>query len=450
LYIHNEHYFWSIFLVPIKISMDKKNYNNLGAFFRDLPEECPKLAPLLLYVNRPTIASFFRSNKNLTFLIPSEPMMSELKRDFESKNFKSLDMKILSLLIPEAIHSASGWQNVELTSGKTIVPIKHVSGNSVLFSNGSKAYESEKFHSAKSGVAFWELDGAEIPLGAVFRGQKIEKPKVSTGSFENAKTLIDSDEKKIVLAEYRKQNFKQLVCDLYSALDAENMKIADCFINGNPAAEFFLLFDSPFIQYDAKKFKENKVADCEKCYGEILKKTGEYLCNSRDLVKIDALRSALKDSHIFENEYKNFYASVEKSGEFEIGGERVKICHPALAKYLYSIELFCHAIKISVEELASAENPQEILDRMILFNASTNTRSTENVLFSEESAFDENLEEFRRRFEKCGLCLFKTIEGAGEAKIPKPKSRKFLKHRGAIKNMSSEQKKKLLKYLNSN
>ncbi len=150
-------------------------YTNLGAFFRDLPEECPKLAPLLLYVNRPSISSFFKSNKNLTFLIPSESMMSELKHDFESKNFKSLDLKILSLVIPETLHSASDWRDVSLSIGQTTVPVKSIANRAVVFENGAKASLSNKYKSQN--ISFWELNGDQIPLGSIHRGKKMEPSK---------------------------------------------------------------------------------------------------------------------------------------------------------------------------------------------------------------------------------------------------------------------------------
>ncbi len=427
-------------------------YTNLGAFFRDLPEECPKLAPLLLYVNRPSISSFFKSNKNLTFLIPSESMMSELKHDFESKNFKSLDLKILSLVIPETLHSASDWRDVSLSIGQTTVPVKSIANRAVVFENGAKASLSNKYKSQN--ISFWELNGDQIPLGSIHRGKKMEpSKKKKRGGFENSGSTIDSEEKQNVLEELRKGNFKQLVCDYYNALDTKNREIADCLINGNPAAEFFYLFDSQMITYDAEKYKAKQVDNCEKVYDDLCHKDGPYLCNNGDTTTVERLKEFFGDTHFYENEYKEFYKQVEANGTYTFsspGGEEkvIKVCPPEMGKYLYSIEAFGLAIRM-LEEQITDENRSKIIDQMIIFNAGTNTRSTENLIFSETDNIIENLDEFKRRFAGCGLSFCKKevrkIEGAGV----KGKSRKMMKHKKAFSGMTKEQKQKLIKYLNN-
>jgi hypothetical protein len=95
------------------------------------------------------------------------------------------------------------------------------------------------------------------------------------------------------------------------------------------------------------------------------------------------------------------------------------------------------------------QNKYAIIDQMIIFNAGTNTRSTENLIFSETDNLIENLDEFKRRFAKCGFSFCKKevhkMEGAGV----KGKSRKLMKHKKAFSGMSKEQKQKLIKYLNN-
>lgn len=421
-------------------------YNNLGAFFRDLPEECPKLAPLLLYVNRPSISSFFKSNKNLTFMIPSESMMSELKHDFESKNFKSLDLKILSLLIPESLHSASDWRDVSLSIGQTTVPVKSLANRAVIFENGAKATLSNKYKSQN--ISFWELNGDQIPLGSIHRGKKAEPIKKKRGGFENPGSTIEDEEKQNILGELRQGNFKQLVCDFYNALDTNNQKIADCLINGNPAAEFFYLFDSQMISYDVSKFNAKQVDNCEKVYEELCHKEGSYLCNNGDSATIEKLKEFFGDTHFYDNEYKEFYKQVEEKGTYNFNGKEISVCPPEMGKYLYSIEAFGLVIRM-LEEKITDENKSAIIDQMIIFNAGTNTRSTENLIFSETDNLIENLDEFKRRFAKCGFSFCKKevrkTEGAGV----KGKSRKLMKHKKAFSGMSKEQKQKLIKYLNN-
>lgn len=427
----------------------KKEYNNLGSFFRDLPEECPKLAPLLLYVNRSSIASFFKINGKISFMIPSEEMMAELKRDFEKKDFKNLDLKILALLIPESITSISDWRNVSLSSGKTVVPIKSINSQSVVFENGSKAMVSNKFKSGN--ISFWELNGNNIPLGSIYRGKKsdLKKTKTTTkkGKFENHESTIDSAEKIEILEDFKKGRFKELVCDLYNACDTDNQKIADCLINNNPVAEFFYLFDSPMITYSSSTYVDSKITNADKFYEGILAKKNEYLCNSGDTELIEKLRKKLGNSHFYENEYKDFYKQVEETGNYNLDGEIIKICPPIMGKYLYSIELFGLYVRVLTENMTD-ENRDEIMDKIILFNAATNTKSTENLIFDDDGDLSINLNDFKARFKKCGLSFCKKSIPESSGALEKAKPRKLVKIKKAFSGMTNEQKQKLIKYLN--
>ena len=434
----------------------KQDYANLGAFFRALPEENPKLAPLLLYVNRPTISQFFKGNKNISFMVPSHNMMSELKKDFESKDYKSLDLKILSLIIPNTLKSTSDWRNVNTTIGNTEIPIKSITHKNIIFENNTKAELSKTFNCSNGNICFWELEGNHIPCGKIQKKKKMETvqtQKPVKGKFENPQSTLESKEKELILKDLKKGNFKQLVCDLYASLDAENKELANCLINGNPAAEFFLLFDSPIIKYDSNAYIENTVTNTTDFYNEILAQKSEYLCNSGDHQKINELKEFLGDSHFYENEYKRFYTEVENNGEFNMNDEVLKICPPVIGKYLYSIEIFCTYIKILHDKLETAtpEDHPSIINDMIIFNLTTNQKSTKNIIFEDSDNPVENLDIFKMRFEKAGLCLFKTttVTGSGQKKI-KVKSRKLTKHKNMFKTMDAHQKEKLKKYLNAN
>ncbi len=440
----------------------KQDYNNLGAFFRSLPEDHPKLAPLLLYVNRPTVSNLFKGVKKLSFLIPSDSMMTELKKDFEKKDFKSLDLKILSLMIPDTLTNSSDWKNVDLSVGRTYVPIKNISHKNIVFENGSKATLSRNFSCNKGAVCFWELEGTHVPLGAINKKKKqlSTTKKTVKGKFENPGSKLEEKEKNLILEDLRKGNFKQLVCDLYASLDDENKTIANCLINGNPAAEFFLLFDSPMITYNSDLYIENTVSNINDYYSEILSAKGDYLCNNFDVKTIEKLKEFLGDSHFYENEYKRFYTEVEANGTFSMPLEDnsedktdVKICHPKVGKYLYSIEIFCLYIKMLCEKLENApkEDHINIINEMIIFNATTNQKSTKNLIFEDTENPIENLDKFKERFERAGLCLFKTKEVQGSKdKKRKPKSRKLHKQKNMLKNLSTEHKEKMKAFINKN
>lgn len=283
--------------------------------------------------------------------------------------------------------------------------------------------------------------------------KKLEREVIHKGKFENPKSLLDSEEKKIILEELKKGNFKQLVCDLYHAVNEDCKEVAECLINCNPAAEFFYLFDSPMITYSAEKFKESSTKNCEVEYAKLCKKSGKYLCNSGDVSKINEIKNYLGETHFYEHEYKEFYKQVEENGTFNLNGEVINVCPPIMGKYLYSIECFGMLMKILTEDLEKASSEKEkseIIDKMIIYNAGTNTKSTANLIFSEESDLLKNYKNFKARFEKCGLCFCKTevVNGESEFKI-KCGARKLLKHKKAFKEMSNEQKQKLIKYLNN-
>ena len=418
-------------------------YQNLGAFLHSLPTNNPELAPLLLYINRQGVFEKFKNLKGeVTFLIPSKQMMDQLDKLYKSKQFVKLDSLVLSLLVNNKITNANDWRSgIQTMSGITFVPSK-VDKKSVQLGN-----VTAQLSSTFSGpVSFWQLEGETIPEGKFIKKTKTHMP--IQGSFENKENNMVKFEKMMNICKSKlkeSQGFKTLVCELFYTLDDDQKEIALCFINGNPYAEFFLLIDSPFIKIDPDVFAENT---CNASYDDILRTKGKYLCSKGDKEEFEKLKEAIEDTNFMENNYEQFYRSVaENAGKFTIDDKEYEICHPALAEYLYTIEMFCFCMKKLGEKYETAENKQEILEQMIDVNLLTNTKSTENVIFEPSENPICKFEEFEHRFKSFGLCLCKNIEisGGGQSKKIKLKNRKVQKIKRKISKLTEAQKKKLLK-----
>ena len=422
-------------------------YQNLGAFLHSLSESNTVLAPLLIYINRKGVYDKFQkaASSSATFLIPSDKMMEELNGYFKHGDFLKLDSAVLSLLIKQKVSSPKDWANgVRTENGNSLFPEKF-SHKSLHFNNST----AQLVNKGTGSVVFWQLSGSHIPK-TVRRQQKCQKIQVKPkkkkrGGFEHEDINVEDFEKMIQICQSKIKKsggFKQLVCELYYCLSEEDKKIANCFINGNPYAEFFLLIDSPFVKVDMAAFAAKT---CDGTYEEIMNIKGDYLCCNGDSKKLEELRDIITDSTFMDNNYKKFYENIAaNNGEFIEGAFSVSFCHPALPQHLYSIEMLCFCMAKLGQKYENSADKDSVLEEMININLLTNTKSTQHVIFEDAENPVVNFEEFKKRFESFGLCLCKTIkEGQGERKV-KLKDRKKMKLRRKISKLTLEEKKKLL------
>lgn len=389
-------------------------------------------------------------NLSQTVLLPSPAMFNELDNLFKAKKMTELAKKISSLI--STVRVTNIKQFIEpIIDEKYSYEVQSTSKDKVNFKNGTSGTKI----SDESSISLWKLNGDHLPQitrqtkrGAFEQPEEIEKP---------------NEYVELIFETLRKPNgVKQVICDLYWSIKNEDERAAaDCIICGNPWAEFFVLYDSPIFKIDEENFVSKSVENVEEAYKELCMKRGDFVVNCFDESVLNKIKTAVSDESFIDQLSANFYKSIEENGIYELDGKEYKICHPALSKYWFKIELFYAFIKPIGEKLDEAiktKNTQEfekLLREVILFNDNTNSLTVESTIkkYEDENSPYDFYNRFKDQFSKCGLCLFKIVSEpntevtGGREKKTKMKSRKLSKIKDKYNKLSSDEKKKIMSYL---
>lgn len=391
------------------------NKNKPGIFLRNILTKTPELSS---YLSKPGLYKKYKNAEEGTnFLVPSSAILSELKNLSDEKKYKEVNRNLLNMQ----------FKDNKTAFGETIN--YKVSKNKLQFSSG----ETASLVNNNDGFYLWQLQNDKLP-------HTTKSNNTTIGKFEN-KEVNKEEQDKLINIIYKKlknnEGFKQVVCELFFTLDDEQKEIALCLIHGNPYAELFLLFDSPFITININKFMEYT---CTSSYEDILKICGDYLCSNSDSDKLKTLKTHLKESNFMENHYEDFYRIIaENNGKYILNDEVYNICHSAIAEHLYTIEMFCFCMKKLGEEYESTEDKNSVLKKMLDINLLTNVKSVQNVIFEDSENPIVKFEDFKSNFKKFGLML---CTGGDAEKIEMNTVKNKLKNRKTQKYKKYKTQKK--------
>lgn len=377
---------------------------DLKEFLGDLCKNHSHLEKLYDIIKKHRFEKVLANNGKFTFIMPKSNTIDRLAKK-EPKNVKKA---LLNMFIPGKHKSVENWPSV----------VYGVAGVKYKIKKNTKTVEVGKqkieFLQSHSSIPIWNVVGT-VKHGGAFK------------SDSNLKNLEDV----LTVTKFEQMNsnggFRSLVVELYEDLDENEKKIADCFINNHPLAEFFLLFDSPFIR--SKQVELNIDSDKSEKYREICNKKGEYLVNNKDIETINKLKEQVKNSNIIDPVIEEFYLNVQDNGEYEIDGKNTKIICKELAPYLQRLNLFTYMLndyqKVLDDDEASVVDKYNAFTNAFTLNVTTNLKISYTEFSSSFQDENERIKRDSATFNVCGLILFKTedIEGARE----KPKKKKIIK-----------------------
>jgi hypothetical protein len=411
-----------------------------SSHFRDLLSKHSELNELMKHYSRKAFEMCDKAQE-YTFLVPSKEMVQEIRQMRAKNDIAGIQKKLLALCVPQKLSKTSDWGRGVRATGNINLQVKNTNNKNVTFANGATASHVTN----KDNIAVWQLHGDHIPDGDM---------RVVTGKFENVPEpeTPQNDEELTKLAKIVRKTarepdgFKTMVAVLYMSLDSEDKETAKQFINGNPAAEFFFLYDSPFVKCNKKVLLESSANPG--AYDDICTKTPK-LYNIEHIREIKNMIT--QESNFARNLYKEFYENVSRNkGVYKSDDKEYRICNEVIAPYLYSMEMFCYAACMIHKQMSTTDDQifNHLFDQLIILNTSTNMPSEQQILFKMMDPLT-SFEMFEERFNKFGFCLFKTeIAGSGEKKKKhKPKPRKYLDVKNKLKKLDITAKQKLLKML---
>ena len=404
---------------------------------------------------RQNIAKLFHGKD--TVLLPSDDMIQELKQYAKEKNSTKFVKKLLSLAVRGHLNTPRQLATGAVVDDHFIIPAS-ASGKYVKFADGVTAH----YIGMKNGVNTWQYEGAKIP-----DFKKVEAKEHKSGAFENPDSKYD--EKDLKLAEVIRKDLREkngvytVICDLYHAASDKDKELiellccADCY----KWAILIVLLDNNFIKIDEDYYRANTVGHekSQQCFRDIVSKHNALMASEED---IDKITKHLKDSYFHDNKYVEFYTEiVESNGRVTIDEKEYQICPEVLAPHIYMLEIFyafAEKLNDKLDAHCADEDQTEFnkyLEELTVINHVTNTKKQEDVI-STIKQYDndpiESLEFHKKRFEKCGFCIFRreTIKTAGgPSKKVKSHSRKYIKLKNQMSKLSPEDKKKLMSYMSS-
>lgn len=411
-------------------------HRKFSSYFVEVLGKNPELLPLAAMYNYDILQDLDKI-KEFTFLIPTKAMIKQMVELSHSKDTRDLKRMLYSLCIPKKLSKPTDWRGSLPSIREQKLIVRGMSSKNVMFGDDVTA----SFTKATQNAAFWNLHGAHMPA---------INPK--KGGFDNSTSELKDTEPtpslqllaEKILKSIKTNGFEALVLTMYESLTDDDKKKANCIIKGNPAMEFFILYDSPFFTCDKESLLE--MAPSDKDVKEWYKQICNTPCDVCSAEEIKELKARLLDAHSgFDNEIKKFYNEIH-DGKYTFEGKTYHVCHPAFSKHLYTMDVFDY---ISSSMVKNITDHNELVKNLIFLNNSTNVKSIDLYPFTEKDEIrgaDIALERFKR-YGLCSVCKVVAHTGGAERKNFKLKSRKLLKFRSKIKDLKPAEKQKIRKIL---
>jgi hypothetical protein len=366
---------------------------SLEKFLDKLCKEYPYLSNLGDILKKTNFYNVFKKTADFTFIVPKESAYKKLC----SESGKTLKKEILKLFVSGFYTKPEKWdKTARLREGSLKV---NVNKDRVELDNQIIVYD--KIYSK---IPVWKSTN-----------------KVHGGAFNSEKPMEESEmfdvEKWTAVHQY---GLRKAVAKLYE--NVENKKVADCIINGHPLAEFFILYDSPFIQLSSMELDlESEPAES---YETIMAKTGTYLVNNKDTEKIKEFCKWIMKSSILDD---NIIVLHESFAEGTNKWENIEVIHPSIAPYFTRISLFVAVLDEIEKQMDSADSTYNHYIQAFQINKTSDLQTT-YMQFIQENDLETVLKRLVQTFSVSGLILFKGLkEGSAEKKKKKNRKKITLK-----------------------